>query len=375
MASAPPAKLKFPLMRHPAITVLFSVFYLWMGIAAAIAFSSLSELAELVELHAGTPVSDRGHVAFFVHPWWGLFLGCIVGAAFRIAMNQRAWKQIAEEAKQSPGSRVKPMGVELALLYGAMALVALLAFMLGVSILASLGGFVIMNMLLAYPIFRHRYNAKKAEYEAAVEAQGVAYTGPSWGQIVGLIAGVVAGVLTLSVMTHAVVRAGGSLDRYRSLDSFAHGVNLDAAQAAALEARLAKDPQDFDARAQLLGYYEEGEASADVAARLREHALWWVDHRPEVVLPLRWQCMAARTDDKETLLAEFEAHWRNQVERFPGDTAVLENATWFFLARDNLEEAIALMERCMAIDPDNSHWRERRGYFIDLLEHRKAKAE
>ncbi len=62
------------------------------------------------------------------------------------------------------------------------------------------------------------------------------------------------------------------------------GANLNPDAAEALEAELEKNPEDLDARAQLLGYYyyqwmKPGEAAARAARR--RHILWLIDHHPD----------------------------------------------------------------------------------------------
>src|SRR5262245_51538561 len=61
------------------------------------------------------------------------------------------------------------------------------------------------------------------------------------------------------------------------------GYSLDKAEADKLEAALAVNPDDLEARTRLIGYYWRGARQETPAAKIwarRKHILWVIEHHP-----------------------------------------------------------------------------------------------
>jgi hypothetical protein len=132
--------------------------------------------------------------------------------------------------------------------------------------------------------------------------------------------------------------------------------DLTAAEVAALEAALAKRPEDTDAREKLRVFYNIGDRAhvavswnAKVAAR-RRHILWLVEHHPGDDAVRQWQ----------TINPAFDPAGYQQVKRLwiatcatkGVATAVLANAAQFFWNSDpRLAEQFLLQAKSVASDP------------------------
>lgn len=116
----------------------------------------------------------------------------------------------------------------------------------------------------------------------------------------------------------------------------------------ALEARVAADPEDLDARETLLTYYRFGPRQwSETHTRFRFHALWLIEHHPESPLVAKHQMWAGSDPTGE---AEARRLWLAHVNRPDASPAVLSNAAYYFQATD---EALAadLLLRGQALDP------------------------
>jgi hypothetical protein len=122
-------------------------------------------------------------------------------------------------------------------------------------------------------------------------------------------------------------------------------------QADALEQRLAANPEDFDARWQLVTYYRNSSRVAwdKKVAGLRRHALWLIEHHPahEVSPP------ALSPDYDPAGFAAAKKLWEVHLAKPDVSPFLLSRAVSFFAPHDK-PYAERLILRGMAMDPDSA---------------------
>ena len=119
-------------------------------------------------------------------------------------------------------------------------------------------------------------------------------------------------------------------------------------QADALEERIARTPEDFEARRQLVMYYT---ASSTVAwdkkvPALRRHALWLIEHHPEH--DVRAPALSPQFDPEG--FASAKTLWETHLARPDVSPLLLLRAVMFFAPNDK-PYAEQLIRRGMAMDP------------------------
>ena len=135
------------------------------------------------------------------------------------------------------------------------------------------------------------------------------------------------------------------------------GFDLTAEEAATLEARLAANPQDLSARAQLLGYYRGQMRSAP--QEHSRHLLWFIENVPESEI---FESAAARIVPffaPEGYGAAKRA-WLRLIDKDPGNVVLLRHASRFLALSDKSLE-IQFLGRGEALEPSNPYWAERLG--------------
>ncbi|HUP69955.1 MAG TPA: hypothetical protein VM142_09080 [Acidimicrobiales bacterium] len=134
--------------------------------------------------------------------------------------------------------------------------------------------------------------------------------------------------------------ARADLDRLdEHLQLALEGGRLNEQDAAALEARVGRDPDDGEARARLLGFYL-GRAGAEDAARQAEHALWVISAAPRSRLAGSPFCQSFYPSQAEQQ-ERAAALWLDHIDRSPDDSRLLEQAAqWFALSDRELSDAL-----------------------------------
>ena len=135
-------------------------------------------------------------------------------------------------------------------------------------------------------------------------------------------------------------------------------------QADALEQRLARNPEDFDARRQLVTYYR---ASSKVTWEkkvpgLRRHAVWLIEHHPEHDIP----APPLSPEFDPAGFAAAKKLWEAHLAKPDASPFLVYRAAAFFAAHDK-PYAEQLILRGMAIDPASAGLKARmppdvRGY-------------
>jgi hypothetical protein len=159
------------------------------------------------------------------------------------------------------------------------------------------------------------------------------------------------------------------------------GGQLGPDEKAALEAQIAKTPDDVESRTKLLGYYFiKGRQDADAQSARGRHIVWLIENAPESeVLGLPYGQL--------NNVLEPEAYdrarqaWLRMIEKSPENLSVLRNASSFFLLQDRkLSEKLLL--KGQTLDAKDSRWPASLGqlYSLDLTslpegEKRKEVAE
>ena len=133
-------------------------------------------------------------------------------------------------------------------------------------------------------------------------------------------------------------------------DKYEAARNMTLDQVAAVEAQVAKNPEDLDARGRLLTFYSSNGQklmgwNAMVAAR-RSHLLYLIEHHPES--DRIWWPMKQSLDP--TGWAQARVLWMKHVEKPDVTSKILGRAAWFFRIS---EKAVAeqMLLRAMAMDP------------------------
>jgi hypothetical protein len=142
---------------------------------------------------------------------------------------------------------------------------------------------------------------------------------------------------------------------------------LSAEEAAALELRLATEPDDLGARTRLLEHYFLLARSSDDVRRKREaHILWVIRHRPEASVAGTPYAMLYAPDG--SAFQQASELWVRTVEDHPLDPRVLWNAARFHTLSDR-DRARSLLERGEALEPSNPRWAKQLGHLHSLGAH------
>jgi hypothetical protein len=122
-------------------------------------------------------------------------------------------------------------------------------------------------------------------------------------------------------------------------------------QADVLEQRIALNPEDFDARRQLVTYYRMSSTVAwdKKVPRLRRHALWLIEHHPEHDV----QAPALSPQFDPEGFAAAKKLWETHLARPNVSPFLVYRAASFFATHDK-PYAEQLILRGMAMDPDSA---------------------
>ncbi len=134
---------------------------------------------------------------------------------------------------------------------------------------------------------------------------------------------------------------------------------MSAADAEKLEAKLQTQPDDLEARSQLLLYYQFS-TDQDCGA----HYFWIVEHHPDAPVLDGWGRFRLMHSSRQR---EAKALWLRQVEAHSNNARVLANAA---RALDFVEDgklAIRLLEQAAVVDPGNPEWPRRVGHQFELM--------
>lgn len=143
------------------------------------------------------------------------------------------------------------------------------------------------------------------------------------------------------------------------------GQRLDAAGVKALEAAVAKQPDDLSARTKLLGYYfmRQYSSSTAKAARL-PHIFWIIQNQPAAKIAGLPYCSLNSIMDP-VAYAQGKKLWLEQTQMQATNPAVLGNAAAFFLIHDR-DQAEVLLKQAQTAEPANPRWSDQLGHLYAL---------
>ena len=139
-------------------------------------------------------------------------------------------------------------------------------------------------------------------------------------------------------------------------DDLQKGLQLTPETATLLEKNLASSPHDVSTRTQLLAHYMQRQPIDDpsILTAKREHVLWLVQNSPESeVLGMPVGTISKFFDPMG--YSEGKEAWMTQLEKNPKNVTMLGNAA-NYLAMDDRESAIELLQRAQSLDPSNAKW-------------------
>jgi beta-lactamase regulating signal transducer with metallopeptidase domain len=141
------------------------------------------------------------------------------------------------------------------------------------------------------------------------------------------------------------------VDQERETKRFEAARDMTQEQADALEQRISVNPEDFDARRQLVTYYRWSSKVAwdKKVPGLRRHALWLIEHHPEH--DLQAPPLSPRFDSEG--FAAAKKLWEAHLARPDVTPFVVYRAASFFAPHDK-PYAEQLILRGMAMDPDSA---------------------
>ena len=139
-------------------------------------------------------------------------------------------------------------------------------------------------------------------------------------------------------------------------DEFMVGMNLTAEEAEALEERLERNPQDLQARSQLLIYYFPKSHLDPAIRRIRhQHVLWLIRNAPQAdVLALPYAQIQPFFDAASYKLAKDA--WVGHMEREPTNVTFVANAANFFFPIQDRQLVVETLQKAQSLDPENSRW-------------------
>jgi tetratricopeptide (TPR) repeat protein len=157
----------------------------------------------------------------------------------------------------------------------------------------------------------------------------------------------------------------GRAQGMREQKLFMQGVRLSAEDAVKLEEQVKSDPDDFDARLQLLGYtFQQRHTDADARASHANHVTWVITNHPDATWGNRPYLQVDHILNPDGFAAT-RTLWLNQLKAHEKSAQVHANAATFFMFADR-DRAAELLERAEDLDPKSAEWPERLGHLYAL---------
>jgi len=157
----------------------------------------------------------------------------------------------------------------------------------------------------------------------------------------------------------------GTPDTTKTIDLLSGALSTTAAEE--LEARLAKAPDDLEARIQLLVYYDKVRHTDESAESRRiPHVIWVIKNRPEAPIAGLGNYCALKPDiDGATVYNAARSSWLGRVGEGQTNTTLIWNAANFFFGSEETT-LIALCRRGQALEPKNPRWPDKIGFRHEL---------
>ena len=142
----------------------------------------------------------------------------------------------------------------------------------------------------------------------------------------------------------------------RDYDDVRAGMRLTAEEAEALEARLDVDPNDLQARSQLIVYYFGKTIFDPVVRRTHSgHVLWLIANAPQADVLAYPYANIDPFNNAEGYLQGKRA-WMTHLEEEPTNVTFHGHAASFFSEFQDRELVVETLQKAQSLDPDNSKW-------------------
>lgn len=162
-------------------------------------------------------------------------------------------------------------------------------------------------------------------------------------------------VCVLALLLVILVTAAASAEEISYDKALLEGGILPAADAAKLEAALKANPNDFNTRSMLLGYYFTRRFNSDdIQAKRARSILWIIERRPESEIAGSPLASLDQVLDKGDY-AKGKALWLKQTKARAKDARVIGNAADFFLLAEP-SQAEELFLKGEKLEPKNPKW-------------------
>ena len=139
-------------------------------------------------------------------------------------------------------------------------------------------------------------------------------------------------------------------------DDVMAGINLTAEEAEALEERLERNPQDLQARSQLVVYYFPRSHLDPAARRIHsEHALWLIQNAPQADVLASPHAQIQPFFDASGYNTGKSA-WLGHIEREPDNVTFVAHAANFFSPVTDRELVVETLQKVQSLEPDNFKW-------------------
>jgi len=139
------------------------------------------------------------------------------------------------------------------------------------------------------------------------------------------------------------------------------GKTLTAGEVAALEEKLANNPEDFSARWDLLFYYYQNGSRE----RRQKHVLWAIEHHPEYSAGGLAPYLSFVPSQDGAGYDQGKALWLKNVQGNPRNATILGNAAAYLLLFDE-DLAEGLLKKAQALEPRNRAFSEQLGQLYKL---------
>ena len=162
--------------------------------------------------------------------------------------------------------------------------------------------------------------------------------------------------LTVSLLTLGLLGIGLLPASAGDYSDVMAGMRLTAEQAEALEARLDADPNDLQARSQLVVYYK-GKAIMDPVIRgvHSRHVLWLIANAPQADILAQPFATIDPFNNAEGYL-EGKRAWMGYLEEEPKNVKFHGHAANFLSDRQDRELVVGILQTVQSLDPSNSRW-------------------
>ncbi len=157
------------------------------------------------------------------------------------------------------------------------------------------------------------------------------------------------------------------MDEYlRVCDLTWSGRKLSSSEVQELESSLTLDPNQNDVRVKLLGYYFGKDIGRPRYLELRcKHIFWLIEHSPAHEVLSHPEAEPHFHPDPNGFYRRGSELWAKQVEIHSKNGEVLNNAANYHFHHDR-QRSISLLEAAVAIEPDNSKFKDRLALACEL---------